>query len=127
VFIVIVLLLIVLPLLFAIHKLQKKNIEALDNATKSVERFNYNVTELKELISSNFQSAFAKLNVLDSRQISIGDVVKDISGNLELYSNKAITAIGAITKASETTSFKPVSDTQPNKRSNGRRKQNNGS
>jgi len=126
VFTIIILLLIILPLLFSIRKLQKQNIEALDNATKSVEKFNTSVSEIQYLITNNFKNAFDKVNILDSRQLSIYDYLKDMSSNINMYSTKAIDLITANKPVTKVSAFKAARAAKKAKGTNSAETENKG-
>ena len=97
--IILILLLIILPILVTIRKKQKNAIEYLDNIADALNTLNDNIGTMRDLIATSFNDVIAKSVVIDSKQMSIKDMLKDITQGLELYTSKAIHAINVYGKA----------------------------
>lgn len=93
--IILLLLLVLLPILLKIRSEQKRNIQCLNEATEAIERFNSNIANIEVMINNNFKDMFGKTNVIDSRQISIKDVIEVLGSTMENYQTKVINAINA--------------------------------
>lgn len=104
VLIILILLLVLLPILLAIKKHQKKNIECLEIAADAIEKFNANITTIEGDISNNFREVIAKTVVLDSKQTSIKDMLDAISKGIEVQHGKTLSAISFITRTASKTS-----------------------
>lgn len=75
---------------------QNRIIDAIEASLKTIECINNNNTLMHDLISSNFKEVAAKTMIIDSHQVSIKDMLKDISQGLTDYHSKTLDAIGGV-------------------------------
>lgn len=121
VFIAILILLVILPLAIVIYRKQRKTLEILGDTKSAIGDLNETMNNIHNLISTNFVDILSKAVVLDSRQLSIVDLIKGVTDNLSIYHTKTVDAV-----SKHFTPNKPVSEPKPPKQRRNRAPRNSG-
>lgn len=98
VFIILLILLVLVPMLISIRKRQTKITTALADIQEAIAKLNENAIATHELLVLNFKDVVSKIVILDSKQMSVKDITKDIAQMLSTYHGNTIVAIKELTK-----------------------------
>jgi hypothetical protein len=112
VFILIILLLVIIPMLISIRKRQSKINLCITSIEEAIAKLNENAVLTHELLVLNFKDVVSKLVILDSKQMSVKDLTKDIAQMLSTYHGNTINAIKELTKRPNKAIRKPKTPTQ---------------
>lgn len=94
--------LILIPLVLSIQRKQKTITDCLEQTGEAIASFNETASKMQEYIMLNFKEVLSKSVVIDSKQVSINDMLKDITQGLEVYHTKTVDAIVGKTAPNKT-------------------------